>query len=79
MKPLESLSYEQAMAELEDIVDQLESGALSLDETMSLHQRGRGLAERCQSLLDAADLKVQQLVEKVDGQQDIVPFSVDEG
>ena len=74
MPPLETLSYEQAVAELEDVVSQLESGELSLDETMTLYQRGRGLAGHCQSLLDKAELKVQQLVAKVE-EQTVVPFT----
>lgn len=56
------MSFEQALAELETVVQQLESGALALEETVTLYERGRQLAQLCQSLLDAVDLRLQQLV-----------------
>ncbi|HNT74921.1 MAG TPA: exodeoxyribonuclease VII small subunit [Anaerolineae bacterium] len=71
------LSYEQALAELEDIVAQLEGGTLALDETVALYQRGRNLAAHCQRLLDGVDLKVRQLVASLDGKNSVVDFSVE--
>lgn len=71
------LSYEQALAELEGIVAQLEGGALALDETVALYQRGRSLAAHCQRLLDGVDLKVRQLVASPDGKNTVVDFSVE--
>ena len=56
------MSFEQALAELEAVVQQLESGALALEETVALYERGRQLSQHCQSLLDAVDLRLQQLV-----------------
>ena len=56
--PVESLSFEQAYKELESIVRKLEGGQLPLDEA---------LAARCGSLLEAAELKVQQLRPQVGG------------
>ena len=56
-----SLSYEQALSELESIVTALESGERSLDETLALFERGQALAQYCVGLLDKAELKVQQL------------------
>lgn len=60
-KPIEKLKYEQAFAELETIVEALESGERPLDESMSLFGRGQALVKRCADLLDQAELKVQQL------------------
>jgi exodeoxyribonuclease VII small subunit len=60
-KPVESLSYEEAMAELESIVDSLEEGNQKLDESMALFERGQALMKRCAELLEAAELKVRQL------------------
>jgi exodeoxyribonuclease VII small subunit len=57
----DELSFEQAYQELEDLVRQLEVGALALDESLTLFERGRALAARCQSLLDTAELKIQTL------------------
>jgi len=58
---VESLSYEQALAELEEITRRLEENPPALDETLALYERGQMLAQRCASLLDQAELKVRQL------------------
>jgi exodeoxyribonuclease VII small subunit len=59
--PLEELSYEQALAELENIVAALETNDHALDKTMALFERGQDLARYCAGLLDQAELKVKQL------------------
>jgi exodeoxyribonuclease VII small subunit len=50
----EELTYEQARAELEDVVRRLESGGVALEESLALWERGEQLAGTCQSLLDGA-------------------------
>ena len=60
-KPVEALSYEEAMAELETIVDALEEGNQKLEEAMTLFECGQALMKRCAELLEKAELKVQQL------------------
>ena len=60
-KPIEKLSYEEAYTELDNIVTALESGEQSLDEALSLFERGQGLTKRCAELLDEAELKVSKL------------------
>lgn len=67
--PIEEMTYEQAFTELEQIVAALESDEHSLEGTLALFERGQALAQRCASLLDQADLKVQQLLGK-----DLVDF-----
>jgi len=59
--PLENLTYEQALAEMESIVTALESEKRSLDEAMALYERGQLLARYLSDLLDQAELKIQQL------------------
>lgn len=59
--PLESLSFEQAMNQLEEIVIQLESGEQTLQETLSLYQRGQALVQHCLQLLDQAELTIRTL------------------
>lgn len=54
-------TFEQAFKELESIIAKLESGELSLDESLALFERGQALAKQCSALLDAAELKVKQL------------------
>ncbi|MFM8370543.1 MAG: exodeoxyribonuclease VII small subunit [Chloroflexota bacterium] len=61
-KLVEELTYEEALAELEQTVEALESEQNPLDEAMKLFERGQALAARCGVLLDAAQLKVQKLV-----------------
>lgn len=74
---VETLSFEDALAELEATVRQLEAGDLSLDESLALYERGQSLSARCQQLLQAAELKVQQLAPKAGGGYTLEPF--DEG
>ncbi len=50
----EGPSYEEARAELEDVVRRLESGGLSLEESLALWERGEALAKTCQEWLDGA-------------------------
>lgn len=63
---LQAMSYEQAFAELEDIVNGLESDQKTLDEAMQLFERGQALAQHCTNLLDQAELRVRQLSQPED-------------
>ena len=54
-------SYEALYAELEQTVARLESGELPLDEALACYERGVTLTAACQQLLDAAELRIQQL------------------
>ncbi|NWG18218.1 MAG: exodeoxyribonuclease VII small subunit [Chloroflexi bacterium] len=63
MNAINELSFEAAFAELETIIARLESGELSLDDSVTLFERGRQLSERCQALLDQAELRVSQLTD----------------
>ena len=65
---VKALSFEDALAELEATVRQLEEGNLPLTEAIALYERGMGLAQQCSDLLDAAQLQVEQLT-LVNGQQ----------
>ena len=61
--PLDSLPYEQAFAELQTIVTALEAEDHPLEQSIALFERGQKLAQHCASLLDNAELRVQQLTE----------------
>ena len=61
-KAVEELSYEEALAELEGIVSALEAEQGQLEEALRLFERGQALAARCGVLLEAAELKVKQVV-----------------
>lgn len=58
---VEELTYEQALAELEEITRRLEETPPALEETLILFERGQSLAQRCVALLDQADLKLRTL------------------
>ena len=61
MKEIDRMSFEEAFAELETVVNQLEEGGLALEKSLTLYERGQALAARCSELLDEAELKVEQL------------------
>ena len=55
----ESLSFEQALNELQSVVEQLEAGQLSLQDSLTLYKRGQQLSQRCNALLDAAETQIE--------------------
>ncbi len=61
LPPVDSLTYEQALVELEALVAALEGEQQTLNEALNLYERGQALAQRCLELLDQAELKIQQL------------------
>lgn len=68
----DALQFEQALEELEQIVERLETGDLTLEESLALFERGQELARLCSRRLETATLRVEQLTE--DGE--IVEVSV---
>ncbi|MDO8754711.1 MAG: exodeoxyribonuclease VII small subunit [Anaerolineales bacterium] len=60
-KPVEELTYEEALAELEVIVASLEGEQNPLEDSMKLFERGQALVAHCSALLESAQLKVQKL------------------
>lgn len=69
--------FEQALEELESLVEQLETGELSLDQSLERFKRGVELTRHCQSVLDQAQQTVQQLVDPED-ETSAVPFESDD-
>jgi exodeoxyribonuclease VII small subunit len=59
------LNFEQALSELEAVVERLQKPDVPLDEAVALYRRGTELAERGESLLGQAELQVQQLTQAV--------------
>ncbi|WP_299401879.1 exodeoxyribonuclease VII small subunit [uncultured Roseobacter sp.] len=56
--PVDQMSFEQAMAELEKVLGQLERGDVALDESIALYERGAALKARCEAKLKEAEEKV---------------------
>ena len=68
-KSVEELSYEEALTELEGIVESLEDGQNPLEESLNLFERGQDLVTHCGALLESAQLKVQKLAG-----ESVIPF-----
>ena len=68
------MKFEDALKRLEDIVEQLESGELELEESIKVFEEGIRLAVFCQQELEKADGKIQQLLKNLDGELELVDF-----
>ena len=77
-KKIENLSFEESLSELETIVQNLEQGELSLEESMSLFERGLNLSQLSQHKLQDAEQKIQILMDKNDSNsgQSLAPFDL---
>ena len=58
------INFEKSLSELETLVEEMEQGDLSLEESLKRFEKGIGLTTECQQALQSAELKVQELVEK---------------
>ena len=65
---IETMSFEAALAELEAIVQQLESGDVELEKSISIYERGAALKAHCEKKLREAELKVEKIVLDDNGQ-----------
>ena len=61
------MSFEDAMAALEEVVDKLESGEAPLEESITLYERGAALRAHCEKRLRDAELRVEKIVQGADG------------
>ena len=64
---VDSLAYDDAFAELQQVVGALEAGGQSLEQTIALYERAVALQRRCERLLNEAELRVQQLLARPGG------------
>ncbi len=62
-----AMPFEAALAELETIVDRLEKGAVSLDDSITLYERGEALKARCDELLRNAEMRIEKITLSADG------------
>jgi exodeoxyribonuclease VII small subunit len=58
---VKKLSFEKALAELEQIVQKLERGDVPLEESVTIYERGEALKRRCEELLRAAEARVEKI------------------
>ncbi|WP_394694131.1 exodeoxyribonuclease VII small subunit [Hyphobacterium sp.] len=65
---IDTMSFEAALAELEAIVQQLESGDVELEKSIAIYERGAALKAHCEKKLREAELKVEKIVLDDNGQ-----------
>jgi exodeoxyribonuclease VII small subunit len=65
--PAEKLTFEQSVAQLEQIVAAIESGQIGLEESLAKYEQGMELVKRCRAILDRAEKRIEQLTETKDG------------
>ncbi|GAB4288077.1 MAG: exodeoxyribonuclease VII small subunit [Thiohalomonadaceae bacterium] len=73
----DTFDFEQALAELEQLVERMEQGDLSLEQSLKDFERGIALTRACQGALKEAEQKVQILTSQ-SGKEELEPFAGDE-
>ncbi len=66
--PVEEMTFEDAIRELEQVVGKLERGDVALDDSIALYERGAALKKRCETKLSEAEEKVAKITVDPDGQ-----------
>ena len=73
-KDLEKKKFEDALEELENVVEQLESGDLSLDNSLATFEKGVRLVKFCNQKLTEVEKKIELLVKERDGKLQLTPL-----
>ena len=76
MRPVEALSFEAALAELEQVVARLEKGEVPLEESLTLYERGAALRRHCDARLKAAEARVAEITQGPDGSVTARPVDI---
>ena len=72
------LSFEESMKRLDEIVNGLEKGDVTLRDSMALFEEGTALIRRCSDMLDSAEQQVVRLKKGPDGAPEEVPFDMED-
>tara|TARA_B100000700_G_C14469877_1_gene590169 strand:+ start:305 stop:523 length:219 start_codon:yes stop_codon:yes gene_type:complete len=64
VKKIEELSFEESFKQLNETIELLEKGEISLDESIKLYEQGLQLKNHCEEKLKNAELKIQKVIEK---------------
>ena len=72
--PVEEMSFEAALKELENIVSKLEQGEVDLEDSIALYERGQALKEHCEKKLKAAEGRLEKVIQ---GRQGAATESMD--
>jgi exodeoxyribonuclease VII small subunit len=73
---VEDLSFEAALAELEDIVSRLEQGEVDLEDSIALYERGAALKAHCEKKLKGAEARLEKIVLGPEGAKGIEPMEL---
>jgi exodeoxyribonuclease VII small subunit len=73
-KPVGEMSFEEALSELEGIVQKLERGQLDLESSIAAYERGTALRQHCADKLRQVELRVEKLSVAADGELRVAPF-----
>jgi len=76
-KKIETMSFEDALKELEGIVETMERGDAPLEQSIAIYERGAALKAHCEKKLKDAQLKVEKIVLGKDGNVSTEPFDAD--
>jgi exodeoxyribonuclease VII small subunit len=76
--PIDQLGFDEALAELQKTVAELEAGGQPLERSLALYERGVALHERCAKLLTEAELRLKQLVSQAGGALAAVDLATEE-
>lgn len=76
-KPIDALSFEEALSELEAIVRELEGGQGDLETAIRDYERGTALKSHCMKKLEAARMKVEKIMQQPDGSLKTEPLDED--
>jgi len=68
MKPVSEMSFEEALRELEQVVGQLESGTVDLENSIKIYERGADLKKHCEAKLAQAQARIEQITLAENGQ-----------
>lgn len=71
---IKNLSFEDAIIQLENIVRELESGRIKLDDALSAYERAVGLKQLCENKLKAAQLKIEKIEISPQGEMTVAPL-----
>jgi exodeoxyribonuclease VII small subunit len=64
---ISKMSFEKALAELESIVEKLDSGKVDLNASIAIYERGQALKQHCETLLKDAEARIEKITLKSDG------------
>jgi len=78
-KKSEEISFEEHLKKLESIVQQLEEGELTLDESVKLYEEGMSISKLCLDKLNKTKQKIEQLVLEGEEKYSVKPFSTSKG